>query len=276
MPYIESHGLGYYYESHGSGPTLVLLHGFTGSTESWAEFIQPFSQRFRAVLLDLPGHGRTASPSEPERYKMELVSRDLFTIFATLQLSDINLLGYSMGGRLAIYMACQHPNALKRLIIESSSPGLASRSQRQLRVEADNRLANKIEQDGIPAFVERWQKLPLFVSQQQLSLERRQQLHKQRLKNSALGLANSLRGMGTGRQPSLWTKLGSIQLPVFILAGQKDTKFASIAERMATELPRAMLQIVPGAGHNIHLEKPHLFACSVSDFISQSREAAPN
>ena len=121
MPFIQSHGLSYYYQIHGSGPTLVLLHGFTGSTANWVELIRPFSERFRVLLLDLPGHGRTASPTDPERYTMERVSRDLLAIFEALQLSVISLLGYSMGGRLAIYLACKHPTSFKKLIIESLS-----------------------------------------------------------------------------------------------------------------------------------------------------------
>ena len=276
MSYIDVNGFDYYYQVQGSGPPLFLLHGFSGSSANWLETINSFSDRFQVVLIDLPGHGRTGSPSAPERYSMENVSRDLVAIFDALHLVAVNLLGYSMGGRLALYVAVKHPTRVKSLIIESASPGLESTAQRQIRIESDSRLAAQIKGTGVPAFIERWQRLPLFATQLGLSAKRRESLRQQRLNNSASGLANSLRGMGTGQQPSLWSDLKSIHLPVLILAGELDGKYVSIAQQMAAAVPQSDLKIIADSGHNIHLEKRQLFVSNVLDFLEGLKEAVPD
>ena len=273
MPIIEVNGLDYFYHVQGSGLPLLLLHGFTGSSESWTELLDPFADCFKVVLLDLPGHGRTAVPSTTGGGTIEAVSRDLIAIISALQLASVNLLGYSMVGRLALYTAARHPEFIKSLIFESASPGLETTAQRQVRIESDDQLANEIERTGIPAFVDRWQELSLFDTQKGLSAKQQQRLRHQRLSNSASGLTRSLRGMGTGRQPSMWHELESIHLPVLILAGESDRKYVNIAQQLAATLPRADLRIIAESGHNIHLEKTHLFASIVLDFIEDVREA---
>lgn len=173
-----------------------------------------------------------------------------------------------MGGRLALYLAVTRPELVKSLILESASPGLKTEEERRERRERDFQLARSIEQDGIPSFVQRWERLPLFASQASLSDNLRQKLREQRLRNSAAGLANSLRGMGTGIQPSLWARLPVLQPPLLLLAGGLDQKFAELARQMAREVPRALLQVIPGAGHTVHLESPDPFERTVLQFVS--------
>ena len=276
MSYIEMNGLDYYYQVQGSGSPLLLLHGFACSSANWQDTLNSFTNRFQVVLIDLPGHGRTASPSGSERYTMENVSHDIITISKALHLSSVNLLGYSMGGRLALYIATRHPTFVRSLIIESASPGLETTTQRNMRIESDNHLADQIEVTGVPSFVEQWQQLPLFATQRGLSAKRQESLRQQRLNNSASGLANSLRSMGTGQQPSLWPELEMIHLPVLIMAGELDGKFVSIAQQMAAAMPQAELKIIGDSGHNVHLEKIHLFTSTVLDFLAELKEAVPN
>jgi 2-succinyl-6-hydroxy-2,4-cyclohexadiene-1-carboxylate synthase len=276
LSYIEINGLDYYYQVQGSGSPLLLLHGFACSSANWQDTLNSFTNRFQVVLIDLPGHGRTASPSGSERYTMENVSHDIITISKALHLSSVNLLGYSMGGRLALYIATRHPTFVRSLIIESASPGLETTTQRNMRIESDNHLADQIEVTGVPSFVEQWQQLPLFATQRGLSAKRQESLRQQRLNNSASGLANSLRSMGTGQQPSLWPELEMIHLPVLIMAGELDGKFVSIAQQMAAAMPQAELKIIGDSGHNVHLEKIHLFTSTVLDFLAELKEAVPN
>lgn len=266
-------GLDYFYQEQGVGPPLVLLHGFTGSAVSWQDHLLPFAAQHRVLAIDLPGHGRTSSPPTPDRYTMQAVCNDLVSIFAILDLSGVNLLGYSMGGRLALYIAATQPAYLSRLILESASPGLETTDQRLARIDSDERLAAEIEANGISAFVERWQRLPLFATQNRMPEERRNRLNNQRLSNNASGLANSLRGMGTGRQPSLWSRLGTIHLPVLLLAGELDEKYAALARQMETALPRAQLQLFSDTGHNVHLENPESFTGRVLAFLANPKAA---
>ena len=143
---------------------------------------------------------------------------------------------------------------------------------------SDEVLAASIERDGVQAFIDRWEKLPLFASQSSLSLEAQEALHRQRLNNRARGLAQSLRGLGTGVQPSLYARLPALHIPVLLIAGELDTKFMAIARSMAQALPRSQLRIVPGTGHAVHLERPQDFDSLVGNFslsmISSLREGS--
>jgi len=264
---ITVNGLNYNVDVHGSGVPLVMLHGFTGSVENWHPLVGHLEQYTTAILIDLPGHGRSDAPPDPARYEMTAVARDLAKLLQALTASPVNLLGYSMGGRLALYMAVHYPDLVKTLILESASPGLAEAQERLARRKRDEALADAIEREGVAAFVSYWENLPLFASQKRLPEAVRQQLRAQRLRNRPHGLANSLRGMGTGVQPPLWDDLTHVRQPVLLMAGELDAKFARIAKQMQARLPHAQLDIVPDAGHTIHLEQPGAFEGQVITFI---------
>ncbi|HET7657450.1 MAG TPA: 2-succinyl-6-hydroxy-2,4-cyclohexadiene-1-carboxylate synthase, partial [Bacillales bacterium] len=145
-----------------------------------------------------------------------------------------------------------------------SSPGLEAEQERLERIERDEALADRIEQIGVEAFVDEWEKVPLFATQ---SPEVREQLRKQRLQNRETGLANSLRGMGTGAQRPLWRELGLLEIPVKLVVGELDQKFCRIAEDMSEKLPNVEIITVPEAGHTIHVEKPRIFDKIVEEWI---------
>ena len=264
---MNVNGVQYHVEIAGAGPPLVLLHGFTGGGANWASFVTRWANRFQVVRMDLLGHGRSAAPPDPERYAMPQAAADLVTLFDALDLPLVNLLGYSMGGRLALYTAVHYSDRFISLILESASPGLETAVARQERIEQDNKLADFIEQEGVAAFVERWESLPLWASQAQLAHDVRANLRRQRLQNNPAGLANSLRGLGTGRQPSLWHNLTALNLSVLLIAGEMDQKFVTINRKMVNLLPHALLQIAPGAGHMVHLERPFDFAAMVENWL---------
>ena len=267
MSTIRVNGTEYYYARRGDGPALLLLHGFTGSSESWGVQIETFAQKMDVIAVDLLGHGRTESPQMQARYAAENAVKDIFAILLQLDLRQVNVLGYSMGGRLALYLANQYPTLVKALVLESASPGLASAADRKLRQANDDKLAQIIEREGITQFVDSWEQVPLFDSQRRLPAQKRAVLRRQRLQNNPAGLANSLRGFGTGSQPSLWGDLPAIQSPTLLLCGELDHKFVQINREMAGLMPQAELAVIPETGHNIHFERPVLFAKVVEDFL---------
>jgi 2-succinyl-6-hydroxy-2,4-cyclohexadiene-1-carboxylate synthase len=199
---------------------------------------------------------------------MEQCIADLLALLDTLEVGRAGVLGYSMGGRVALQLAAAAPARVSALVLESSSPGLADAAERQARIAADGALAASIERDGLAAFVERWERLPLFASQAALPADVRAGQRAQRMQNDPLGLANSLRGMGTGRQASLWDRLPQLHIPTLLIAGELDRKYCAIAEQMAQALPNARSVIVPNAGHTVHLEQPAIFTAAVREFLA--------
>jgi 2-succinyl-6-hydroxy-2,4-cyclohexadiene-1-carboxylate synthase len=262
---ITVNGMAYHVTLTGHGEPLALLHGFTGSSASWGELIGWLSGYFTVIAVDLPGHGMTDAPSDPARYAMPRVAADLRALFRACGADAPHLVGYSMGGRLALYYALHHP--VRSLMLESASPGLADADERAARKAADDVLADEIERDGVAAFVERWEALPLFASQARLPETVREAQRAIRLANRPHGLANSLRGMGTGVQPSLWGRLGELNVPVLLLCGALDEKFTAIARAMSGRIRDARLNTLPDAGHTVHLEQPLQFRDALLRFV---------
>jgi len=252
----------------GASDPLVLLHGFMGSAASWSAHTAIFARRFELIAVDLPGHGLSDSPGDASRYRMERCVEDILAVLDLVGLSRINLLGYSMGGRAALHFTAAHPDRVSALILESATPGLRDPAERQARIASDYALAERLERDGLNAFVDYWTNLPLFASQSRLPADVRANLRAQRLENNVIWLANSLRGMGTGAQASLWENLASIKLPMLLIAGALDEKFTCIAQQMAQSMPHARLAIVGNAGHTVHLEQPAKFDQLVLDFVT--------
>jgi 2-succinyl-6-hydroxy-2,4-cyclohexadiene-1-carboxylate synthase len=184
-----------------------------------------------------------------------------------LSLDRVDLVGYSMGGRVALHFALQHPQRVRTLLLESASPGIEDASARAERAASDDALAERIVRQGIPAFVDEWEHQPLLALRPHVTAGVRANQHAQRLLNSPVGLANSLRGMGAGRQTPLWSRLPELHAPVQLIVGHRDGRYRSIGERMRALLPQAKLAVVRDAGHTVHLDQPQRFADLVVNAI---------
>jgi 2-succinyl-6-hydroxy-2,4-cyclohexadiene-1-carboxylate synthase len=253
-------------EVAGSGPWLVLLHGFTGSTRSWDGVIDRLRQIRRVAAVDLPGHGRSEAPADATWYRAEQTVAAVLALWDRLGIDRCDLLGYSMGGRAALHLALAAPMRIRSLILESGSPGIADPSERTARIAADESLAARIEREGMNWFAAHWESLPLFASQASLPESTRATVRERRLANDPNGLANSLRGFGAGVPEPLWGRLG--ELPrTLLLTGELDEKYVHIARAMAARMPDAAIVTVPGAGHCVHLEQPEAFLEAVEDFL---------
>ena len=250
----------------GQGPALLLLHGFTGSAATWTPHLDAW-RGFTTVAVDLLGHGASDCPADQRRYRMERCAEDLVALLDRLDVRRAAVLGYSMGGRIALRLALQAPERLWAMVLESASPGIEDASEREERARSDADLAEAIERDGVEAFLERWQALPLFASQARLPAALQEELRRQRLRNDPRGLASSLRGMGAGQQEPLLARMGGIRMPVLAIAGALDDKYCALARRMAVALPCARTEIVPDAGHAVHLERPQAFAGAARGFL---------
>ena len=271
---LAVNGVAYHVEVEGSGPAVFFLHGFTGSGETWKPH-RAALEAFTIIRVDFLGHSRSDAPAAIQRYGMDACVDDLLVIQDRLGIARCAFVGYSMGGRVAMRVALRAPERLWALVLESASPGIGNTADRRDRVIQDARLAARIRKEGVAAFADYWQALPLFASQLRLPETARQALRDQRLQHTAEGLANSLEGLGAGKQEPVLPRLRNLRLPVLLLAGALDAKYCALAHQMATVLPQCRVHLVPDAGHAVHLEQPAAFDDVVHDFLRAHAPVPP-
>jgi 2-succinyl-6-hydroxy-2,4-cyclohexadiene-1-carboxylate synthase len=225
---------------HGSGSAATFLHGFTQTKESWLPVRESLTAEIEATLIDAAGHGESPVDGRTLPQSADDVAEFMPTGV---------LVGYSMGARIALHTALQHPEKVRGLVLVSGTPGLRSESERVERREADEALANRIEAIGVSQFIPEWLSNPMFkgLSAQYADIPKRNT-------NTEQGLANSLRYAGTGNQEPLWEKLKNLQMPVLIITGEHDQKFTDIGREMAAEIPNCEYRVMSGVGHTCHLE----------------------
>ena len=251
----------------GDGPPILLLHGFTGRGSDWARFLPALRRRHRTIVVDLPGHGRSGTPPDPARHGLERTAADLAALLRTLDAVPAAVLGYSMGARVALRLALDHPLVVERLVLESPSAGIADPAERARRRVRDEALGRLVEQDGISAFVDAWEAQPLFASQAGLSPAVRADLRRRRLGNRPAGLAASLRWAGQGTMTPLHERLGEIRVPALVIAGGLDPAGLARAAAIAAAIHGARLATVDEAGHAPHLERPEAFRRLIVGFL---------
>lgn len=244
----------------GPGPAAVLLHGFLGSREDWSALVPLLRRRCRVV--ELPGHGVGA---EPGRITFAETVSAVARVLAR-ERGPVDLVGYSMGGRVAMAAALAARGNVRKLVVVSATPGIESGQGQLDRARSDDALADRLENGGLRRFLDDWYAQPLFRSLQRRPALLRALLSR-RLQGHAAALAGALRGLTVGRQPSLWHRLTELQMPVLYIAGAEDARYAEILGRAAGLSPRGRLLIVAGAGHMPHLEQPDFFAAQVTAFL---------
>jgi 2-succinyl-6-hydroxy-2,4-cyclohexadiene-1-carboxylate synthase len=270
---MEIDGLRWEVRTRGSGPAVLLVHGFTGRGSGWGAHAAALAQHDRIVVVDLPGHGRSGIPADPRRASVERSADDLARILDRLDASPADVLGYSLGARIALRLAVAHAASVRRLILESPSAGIADPVARTQRAVADEARAQRLERDGTEAFVDEWEREPVFASHAAMPPARRAHLRAERLRNDPTGLAASLRGAGQGVMEPLHEALPGVSAPTLIIAGALDPTGRARAQNIAACIPGARLAIVEGAGHTPHLETPRTFRTLVTDFLEEDLAA---
>ena len=277
MTQLEGPDVRLNYEVIGDGTPVTLLHGFTQSVRSWHEVIAGMPAGYQWVLPDLRGHGNTrVRPGA--RHTMEACTADLEMLWDHLGISRTHLVGYSMGGRLALHVAATRPQRILSLLTIGAHAGLEE-DAREGRRRGDEGLAQRIEKDGLEAFVNYWSSLPMFAG-----LERRgpsfvAQVRTERMNNHVAGLAESLRGMGAGAMRPVWDELMRVTCPCTFVAGQLDHGYVASARRLAATVPDGRVVVVQRAGHTVHQERPEAFArllLAHLEAASRTSEASPS
>ena len=249
----------------GHGQPLVALHGFTLTGRQFSSLADKVGRE--VVAPDLPGHGGSTDVRADAASVIGAVC-DLTSSFA----HPVPLLGYSQGGRLGLIAALRCGASVERLVLVSANAGIEQEQLRRNRVTQDDARAARIEMIGIERFIDEWTADGL-TSTEGLGHEERERDRQIRLMNTASGLAAALRGYGQGVQPVVWPDLSTLAMPVLVVAGAEDARYAAIARRMADQIPTAELVVVPGAGHNPLADKPDETTEAISAFLDGDRRA---
>ncbi|MBM3179613.1 MAG: 2-succinyl-6-hydroxy-2,4-cyclohexadiene-1-carboxylate synthase [Chloroflexi bacterium] len=247
-------------------PPLVLLHGFLGSGKSWLNIAHSFSENYFCIMPDLPGHGDNTQIDITAPLNFDILTEWLSHLLDQIPVSEIHLVGYSLGGRTALYFACRYPKRILTLTLESASPGIVDKSERARRLAEDTARTESIMKDGMSAFVEKWYRMPLFAS---LST------HPQKIsaiKESAKSnrpdwMAKVIRELSPGTQQPLWNSLSTLSFPVLLITGEKDEKYAHVVRKMAEHISNCSHVIVQEAGHNVHAEQTKEYISLVQKFL---------
>ncbi len=261
-----------HYTKQGEGLPIVCLHGFSEDASTWQSLFDEVKKnkaQYAMYCIDLIGHGKSPRPHSIEYYAIDyLVDK----IHATLQMAFSGkrktpyvLLGYSLGGRVAMHYALKYTCELSAIILESSSFGIADYAKRQERKIQDEELALVIEQQGIEFFEKYWSNLTLFKSQQSLSDKIKQEIKTRRLQNDPRCLANILRMLGQGNLSYMANSFFALQLPKLYICGELDEKYLAVAQGL--EHKSIDVQMIAKAGHNTHLEQSTKFYELVHEFL---------
>lgn len=244
----------------GDGKPLVCLHGFSESGTTWDGI---HVDGYRMIRIDLIGHGTSSRPTEVGAYTISQMLLDIHRIVYALAGESYALLGYSMGARIALLYALEHPLEVTKLILESGSVGIADTVERFERREADVALGKRIREQSVEWFAETWAKLAIFQSQHTLPQKVQNRIQNRRLQNSPHALAFTLEGSGQGVMPYVGHRLQELTMPVCYISGELDTKYTGIGRRYF----EGVHHVVLGAGHNVHVEKPCQYMCIVKEFL---------
>jgi 2-succinyl-6-hydroxy-2,4-cyclohexadiene-1-carboxylate synthase len=272
MAVVKGADVRLHYEVSGAGTPVTLLHGFTQTGHGWHEIIAKMPAGWTWIVPDLRGHGQTRTAAGAP-CTLDACAGDLVMLWDHLGLERSHLVGYSMGGRLALHAAVTRPERIASLMSIGAHAGLDPDARADRR-QSDEELARRIKQGGLEAFVDYWGALPLFAGLARRGPAFNARLRAQRLSSEAEGLAASLRGMGAGAMEPLWSELARITVPCTFVAGEEDRAFVDAARRMGGAVPNGKVEIVPGAGHAVQLEKPAAFARLLASHLRRAEAAA--
>jgi len=249
MPAIKRDGVDIHYEVHGSGPTLLLTHGYSATSAMWKEQIAPLSRHHRLVLWDMRGHGQSDYPEDPAAYSEALTVADMAALLDEVGAADAIVGGLSLGGYMSLAFYRAHPERVRALLIIDTGPGFKKDDARDAWNKRAHETGDRFEREGLAVL-------------KSFSRDRSEASHR-----DALGLARAARGMLTQRDARVIEALPGIKVPSLIVVGADDTPFLAAADYMAAKIPGASKVVIPAAGHAVNIDQPRAFIDAVLPFL---------
>jgi len=247
-----------------SGPAMVFLHGFLGSRLDWADTMNRFSN-VRCLAPDLPGHGQ--SPWD-DTVDWDSLITTLNHDVLSRNLSDIVIVGYSMGGRIALEWARTAPGLIRGIILESASPGIETDVERRARAIFDRDIERRLRTMAPIDFIDWWCSLPMFGTLN--THPNYSQLRQMRSQYSSTVMCRAFQTLSVTTRESVWDLMHTLPIWGFI-TGEHDTKYAAIATRIIDRFPTVLVNILSNCAHNVHFQDIELFANSLSSILEAKR-----
>ncbi len=249
MPLLDRDGVKIHYEVAGSGPALILTHGYSSTGEMWAGQVPVLQDRFTVVTWDMRGHGRSDYPDDPAAYSEEATVADMAALLDAIGAEQAIVGGLSLGGYMSLAFHRAHPDRTRALLIIDTGPGYKKDEARDGWNANAIRRAERYEAEGLPDTAK-------------ASAEVRLARHR-----DATGLARAARGMLTQRDARVIESLPDIKVPSIVIVGENDTPFLAASDYMAAKIPGAKKAIIPGAGHSANIDQPAAFNAALTSFL---------
>jgi len=243
---------------------ILFLHGFSGSSDCWKNIRREIN--LPTIAIDIPGHNKSYFLNLNEDYNYKDFRTELFLILNEINVKKVHLLGYSMGGRLAISFTQKYPELVKSLILESSTLGLVSHDEKEIQIEKDNELLNIIN-NSMTDFITHWSQNPLFLNQEKRNSEDFNKLNNNRLKHNKEQLSKSLSSFTKANMPAFIEAFATFDCPVFLINGKDDTKYIKINRDMMKIHKKAKQFIINNSSHNVHLENKKDFIDTINNIV---------
>jgi pimeloyl-ACP methyl ester carboxylesterase len=249
MPKIDRDGVNIYYEVHGSGPALLLTHGYSSTSQMWQGQIEALSKHYRLVLWDMRGHGRSDYPDDPAAYSEAQTVGDMAALLDQVGADSAIVGGLSLGGYMSLAFYRAHPERVRALLIIDTGPGFKKDDARDAWNRRAHDTADRFEREGLAVL-------------KSASRERSSVSHR-----DAAGLARAARGMLTQRDARVIESLPDIKVPSLVVVGADDTPFLAASDYMAAKIPGARKVVIPSAGHAVNIDQPQAFIEAVLPFL---------
>jgi len=254
--FIEVESIKYHVQTRGNGKPLVCLHGFSEDISTWDLFCL---EGYQLVLIDLIGHGKSDKPKYKKYYRLQTIQKHLHILIHQLGFDKYSILGYSMGGRIALAYALTYLKEVEMLILESTTYGECGWISRMKRRSQDIMLAMKIKCNGIDWFNTYWGDLQIFQSQKMLSVKKQVEIKNRRLRNVPFALANTLLENSQGKVPCLKNQIKVLPMPILYISGEIDEKYTQMGADFQKRNLNIEHKIINQAGHNTHIEDNQAF-----------------
>lgn len=249
MATINRDGVNIHYEDNGSGPVVLLSHGYSATTRMWTGQVEALKDDYRVITWDMRGHGQSASPDDPKAYSEQATVDDMAAILKHLGIDKAVIGGLSLGGYMSLAFNVAHPEMVRALMLFDTGPGYKNPVGREGWNETARKRAEVFESKGLDALGS--------------SAEVRIAQHR-----SAQGLAHAARGMLAQFDSRIIESLPEIKVPTLVLVGDNDTPFLGGTDYMANKIPDATKVVIENAGHASNIDQPEAFNAEVRKFLA--------